>query len=94
MEINKNKVLLILGNGFDLYLKLKTSYDDFFETKLESNNNEYSVMRKNICQDIEKKAKGLFDGAELSKVINRTKLPELQNNSIFLLYFLLHLIFQ
>ena len=85
----KNKNLYIIGNGFDLYLKLKTSYDDFFETKLESNNNEYSVMRKNIWQDIEKKAKGLFDGAELSKVINRTKLPELQNNSIFLLYLLL-----
>ena len=85
----KNKNLYIIGNGFDLYLKLKTSYDDFFETKLEINNNEYSVMRKNIWQDIEKKAKGLFDGAELSKVINRTKLPELQNNSIFLLYLLL-----
>ncbi len=85
----KNKNLYIIGNGFDLYLKLKTSYDDFFETKLESNNNEYSVMRKNIWQDIEKKAKGLFDGAELSKVINGTKLPELQNNSIFLLYLLL-----
>ena len=85
----KNKNLYIIGNGFDLYLNLKTSYDDFFETKLESNNNEYSVMRKNIWQDIEKKAKGLFDGAELSKVINRTKLPELQNNSIFLLYLLL-----
>ena len=85
----KSKNLYIIGNGFDLYLKLKTSYDDFFETKLESNNNEYSVMRKNIWQDIEKKAKGLFDGAELSKVINRTKLPDLQNNSIFLLYLLL-----
>jgi len=85
----KNKNLYIIGNGFDLYLKLKTSYDDFFETKLESNNNEYSVMRKNIWQDIEKKAKGLFDGAELSKVINGTKVPKLQNNSIFLLYLLL-----
>lgn len=85
----KNKNLYIIGNGFDLYLKLKTSYNDFFETKLESNNNEYSVMRKNIWQDIEKKAKGLFNGAELSKSINGAKPPKLQNNSIFLLYLLL-----
>ena len=85
----KNKNLYIIGNGFDLYLKLKTSYDDFFEAKLENNNNEYSIIKENMQKYIEKKAKGLFDGAELSKVINGTKLPELQNNSIFLLYLLL-----
>ena len=85
----KNKNLYIIGNGFDLYLKLKTSYDDFFETKLESNNNEYSVMRKNIWQDIEKKANKLFNGAELSKIINETRFPKLMNNSVFLLYLLL-----
>ena len=85
----KNKNLYIIGNGFDLYLKLKTSYDNFFEAKLENNNNEYSIIKENMQKYIEKKAKGLFDGAELSKVINGTKLPELQNNSIFLLYLLL-----
>ena len=86
----KNKNLYIIGNGFDLYLKLKTSHDNFFEAKLENNNNnEYSIIKENMQKYIEKKAKGLFDGAELSKVINGTKLPELQNNSIFLLYLLL-----
>jgi len=85
----KNKNLYIIGNGFDLYLKLKTSYDNFFEAKLENNNNEYSIIKENMQKYIEKKAKGLFDGAELSKVINGTKPPELQNNSIFLLYLLL-----
>ena len=81
----KNKNLYIIGNGFDLYLGLKTSYNNFFE----ANNNEYPVIKENMQKYIEKKAKGLFDGAELSKVINGTKLPELQNNSIFLLYLLL-----
>ena len=81
----KNKNLYISGNGFDLYLGLKTSYNNFFE----ANNNEYPVIKENMQKYIEKKAKGLFDGAELSKVINGTKLPELQNNSIFLLYLLL-----
>lgn len=85
----KNKNLYIIGNGFDLYLKLKTSYNDFFETKLESNNNEYSVMRKKIWQYIEKKANKLFNGFELSKIIDDTKPPKLHNNSIFLLYLLL-----
>ncbi len=85
----KSKNLYIIGNGFDLYLGLKTSYDNFFEAKLENNNNEYSVIKENIQKSIEEKAKGLFNGAELSKVINRTKLPDLQNNSIFLLYLLL-----
>ena len=86
----KNKNLYIIGNGFDLYLKLKNYYDNFFEAKLENNNNnEYSIIKENMQKYIEKKAKGLFDGAELSKVINGTKLPELQNNSIFLLYLLL-----
>ena len=85
----KSKNLYIIGNGFDLYLRLKTSYDNFFEAKLENNNNEYSIIKENIQKYIEKKAKGLFNGAELSKVINGTKLPDLQNNSIFLLYLLL-----
>jgi len=33
--------LYILGNGFDLYMGMKTSYNDFFEEK------GYSLIRKN-----------------------------------------------
>ena len=30
----KKNVVIILGNGFDLDLKLKTSYKDFLESKI------------------------------------------------------------
>ena len=33
MNSNPRKIVLILGNGFDLNLGLKTSYKDFWESK-------------------------------------------------------------
>ena len=85
----KSENLYIIGNGFDLYLGLKTSYNDFFGTKLKNNNNEYSVIRENIHKHLENNAKKLFAGTEWSKIIRESKLLDLQNNSVFLLYLLL-----
>lgn len=86
----KSENLYIIGNGFDLYLGLKTSYNDFFGTKLKNNNNnEYSVIRENIHKHLENNAKKLFAGIEWSKIIRESKLLDLQNNSVFLLYLLL-----
>ena len=85
----KSENLYIIGNGFDLYLGLKTSYNDFFGTKLKNNNNEYSVIRENTHKHLEDNAKKLFAGTEWSKIIRESKLLDLQNNSVFLLYLLL-----
>lgn len=85
----KSENLYIIGNGFDLYLGLKTSYNDFFGAKLKNNNNEYSVIRENIHKHLENNAKKLFAGTEWSKIIRESKLLDLQNNSVFLLYLLL-----
>lgn len=43
----KSENLYIIGNGFDLYLGLKTSYNDFFEDR------NYISIRKNIQKKID-----------------------------------------
>lgn len=41
------KRLYILGNGFDLYMGMKTSYNNFFE------NGGYSSIKKKLISKIE-----------------------------------------
>lgn len=54
------KVKLVIGNGFDLYCGLKTSYSDFFKTKehdnntfnrwfAENNNNFFNYINNGSC---------------------------------------------
>ena len=45
------KRLYILGNGFDLYMGMKTSYNDFFEEK------GYSLIRKKLSEKLNKEKK-------------------------------------
>nr|DAT41406.1 MAG TPA: abortive infection protein [Caudoviricetes sp.] len=51
MENNANSTLLILGNGFDLNLGLKTSYIDFmqseyFDSLLKNGSNKFAIYLK------------------------------------------------
>ena len=45
------KRLYILGNGFDLYMGMKTSYNNFFEEK------GYSLIRKKLSEKLNKEKK-------------------------------------
>ena len=79
----KSKNLYIIGNGFDLYLWLKTSYNDFFKNK------NYISIRKDIQNKI--------DSISLlkSELENKNEIDRNFNNSkigiynLFLLYLLL-----
>jgi len=79
----KSKNLYIIGNGFDLYLGLKTSYNDFFKNK------NYISIRKDIQNKI--------DSISLlkSELENKNEIDRNFNNSkigiynLFLLYLLL-----
>ena len=81
--VPKSKNLYIIGNGFDLYLGLKTSYNDFFKNK------NYISIRKDIQNKI--------DSISLlkSELENKNEIDRNFNNSkigiynLFLLYLLL-----
>ena len=50
--VPKSKNLYIIGNGFDLYLGLKTSYYDFFKYKDNEEKLNYLEIREVILNDI------------------------------------------
>ena len=68
MSINKeDKVLYIIGNGFDLNLGLKTSYNDFFKyTGILTMRKVVEELKKN--RNIEN-----YDEAKLNKFIENLK---------------------
>ena len=82
------KRLYILGNGFDLYMGMKTSYNDFFE------NGGYSSIKKeiNIKNEIQvlliRYTENIFDlKSEIEKVSERIfSLIDGKINNLFLLY--------
>lgn len=82
------KRLYILGNGFDLYMGMKTSYKNFFE------NGGYSSIKKeiNIKNEIQmlliRRTKNIFDlKSEIEKVIERIfSSIDGKINNLFLLY--------
>ena len=86
MEINKNKVLLILGNGFDLYMKLNSRYDDFIR---EHRYNHYDLtfyLRKSVEKDFENLD---YEISNYKRIIEKLNEEEnIINNSLFLLYLL------
>ena len=82
------KRLYILGNGFDLYMGMKTSYKNFFE------NGGYSSIKKeiNIKNEIQmlsiRRTKNIFDlKSEIEKVSERIfSSIDGKINNLFLLY--------
>ena len=46
---NLENIKLIIGNGFDLYCGLKTSYADFFETKKDACNYFSNIKNNYLC---------------------------------------------
>lgn len=81
------KRLYILGNGFDLYIGMKTSYNDFFE------NGGYSSIKKiNIKNEIQvlliRRTENIFDlKLEIEKVSEKIfRLIDGKINNLFLLY--------
>lgn len=82
------KRLYILGNGFDLYMGMKTSYKNFFE------NGGYSSIKKeiNIKNEIQmlsiRRAENIFDlKSEIEKVSERIfSSIDGKINNLFLLY--------
>lgn len=86
----KNKNLYIIGNGFDLYLGLKTSYCDFFKHKDNEKDLNYLEIRRTILEDINKKAKNIEKGATPKIEINKnTSIPAEIKENLFLLYLIL-----
>lgn len=77
MEINK--VLLILGNGLDLYMKLNSRYDDFIREHKYNRYDSTFYLRKSIEKvDLSYK--------EIIEKLNEEE--NIINNSLFLLYLL------
>lgn len=88
--VPKSKNLYIIGNGFDLYLGLKTSYCDFFKHKHNEKDLNYLEIRKIILEDINKKAKNIEKGATPKIEINKnTSIPAEIKENLFLLYLIL-----
>lgn len=88
--VPKSKNLYIIGNGFDLYLGLKTSYCDFFKHKDNEKDLNYLEIRKTILEDINKKAKNIEKGATPKIEINKnTSIPAEIKENLFLLYLIL-----
>ena len=86
MEINKNKVLLILGNGLDLYMKLSSRYDDFIR---EHRYNHYDLtfyLRKSVEKDFENLDYEISNYKSIIEKLNEEE--NIINNSLFLLYLL------
>ena len=88
--VPKSKNLYIIGNGFDLYLGLKTSYCDFFKHKDNEKDLNYLEIRKTILEDINKKVKNIEKGANPKIEINKnTSIPAEIKENLFLLYLIL-----
>ena len=86
MEINKNKVLLILGNGLDLYMKLNSRYDDFIREHKYNRYDSTFYLRKSIEKDFENID---YEKPSYKRIIEKLNEEEnIINNSLFLLYLL------
>lgn len=81
IEDIQNEILLILGNGFDLYMGLNSRYDDFFK---ECRYNNYDLTF-DLKREIEKSFKDA--NKDSKKIIEKLNSEEnLLNNSLLLLY--------
>ena len=87
MFIPQSQDLYLIGNGFDLYLGLKTSYKDFFKKNL------LNEERKEIKKFIKELIKELTENYEESsykksedKILE--KIDKIKNYNLFLLYLL------
>ncbi len=88
--VPKSKNLYIIGNGFDLYLGLKTSYYDFFKHKDNEEKLNYLEIREVILKDINKKAKEIKKGATPKIEIDKNiSIPTEIKENLFLLYLIL-----
>lgn len=81
IEDIQNEILLILGNGFDLYMGLNSRYDNFFK-ECRYNNYDFTFDLK---REIEKSFKDA--NKDSKKIIEKLNSEEnLLNNSLLLLY--------
>jgi len=81
IEDIQNEILLILGNGFDLYMGLNSRYDDFFK---ECRYNNYDLTF-DLKREIEKSFKDA--NKDSKKIIEKLNSEEnLLNNSLLLVY--------
>ena len=81
IEDIQNEILLILGNGFDLYMGLNSRYDNFFK---ECRYNNYDLTF-DLKREIEKSFKDA--NKDSKKIIEKLNSEEnLLNNSLLLLY--------
>ena len=86
MEINKNKVLLILGNGLDLYMKLSSRYDDFIRKHRYNHYDLTFYLRKSVEKDFENLDYEISNYKSIIEKLNEEE--NIINNSLFLLYLL------
>ena len=77
--MNKNKTLIILGNGFDLDLGWKTSYNDFFRAKQNSIVlfNGMSFIKKMVEGEYWYDLEGYIRHIAIHEVINADELKKL-----------------
>ena len=96
---DRNENLLIIGNGFDLYMGFASSYDDYFKNhKNKYDNFSYKLIdKRNKIQTIIKEFKELSDleYSESSKkewhikqILQKLNDEEIINQNLFLVYLL------
>lgn len=83
MFIPQSQDLYLIGNGFDLYLGLKTSYKDFFKKNLL--NEERKEIKKFIKELTENYEENSYKELE-DKILE--KIDKIKNYNLFLLYLL------
>ena len=77
-----NNVKIVLGNGFDLFCGLKTSYNDFFEDRKEQYN-IFEIIKNNVDDKINEDANDFYEND-----INLSQ-NDYQNNTVWDFYFYL-----
>ena len=83
MFISESQDLYLIGNGFDLYLGLKTSYKDFFKKNLL--NEERKEIKRFIKELTENYEESSYKKLE-DKILE--KIDKIKNYNLFLLYLL------
>lgn len=83
MFMPQSQDLYLIGNGFDLYLGLETSYNNFFKKKLLNEKRE--EIKKFIKELTENYKESLYEELE-NKILE--KIDKIKNCNLFLLYLL------
>lgn len=83
MFMPQSQDLYLIGNGFDLYLGLETSYNNFFKKKLLNEKRE--EIKKFIKELTENYKESLYEELE-NKILE--KIDKIKNYNLFLLYLL------